>query len=141
MQNFTRDRNRIFMVRTGTGVYIPIMQSPSYCRVTITWRNQLHVQYHLLSRRTQFIGERDSHLDFTLPPLASLMGWTVLSKNINDSLTCVGVFLVFLCFLSGKLANAHFHFIAFYLCIFKILASHLIDLGGWGFFLKPQKNV
>lgn len=66
------------------------------------------------------IGERDCHLDFTLPPLANLMRYTTLRKNINDRFTCVGGFPVLFfccccCFLSRNLANAHLHFIAFYL--------------------------
>lgn len=40
------------------------------------------------------IGERDCHLDFTLPPLANLMRYTTLRKNINDRFTCVGGFPV-----------------------------------------------
>lgn len=95
--------------------------------VTIMFRNQVHVQCLLLSVRT-CIGERDCHLDFTLPPLANFMGRTTLSKNINDRFMCVGCFFVFFQGICQMLIYILLHFI--YVCLFKILASHLIYLGG-----------
>lgn len=131
MQNFTRDGSRIFMVRTGTGVCVPFIQSHSCCTVTITGRSQVHVQYLLLSMRTVLVRgtviliSHCLHWQVWVSKLLWCLSNTTLSKNINDSFTYVGVFPVFLCFLSGNLANACLHFIAFYLCVYLKYLLHI----------------
>lgn len=86
-----------------------------------------------------FFGKRDCHLDSILATVTGLMENTRLSKNINESFTCVGI--LFWISLFSFRESCKYSFM-FYLWVYKISALCLrMNLSGRSFFLSLQKNA